>query len=165
MINGVDAFQNAIGRKILIENPSNYLRFVSDMDEPEFLVEIAQRSGCGLLLDVNNVYVSALNTGLDAIEFIQALPPLLVGEIHVAGYNEDEGGTGVLIDTHGAPIDDQVWSLLEKTLVHTGPKPVLIERDQNIPTFDELHKECARAQELLTGGAVEEEHHDRRHSI
>lgn len=142
---GVDAMQSALGRPILLENPSNYLDFASEMDEPDFLVEVAQRTGCGLLLDVNNVHVSAHNTGIDADAWIRAIPPWLVGEIHVAGHTPDPGGTGLLIDSHDAPVAEAVWVLLRSALEHTGPRPVLLERDGNLPEFDLLMKERCRA--------------------
>ena len=142
---GVDAMQSAIGRPILLENPSNYLDFASEMDEPDFLVEVAQRTGCGLLLDVNNVFVSAYNTGIDALAWIRAIPARLVGEIHVAGHARDTGGTDLLIDSHDAPVTDDVWSLLGCALEHTGPRPVLLERDGNLPEFGALMDERERA--------------------
>ena len=142
---GVDAMQNAISRPILLENPSNYLDFTSEMDEPDFLVEAARRTGCGLLLDVNNVFVSAHNTGIDSLAYVRAIPPSLVGEIHVAGHTPDAGGTNLLIDSHDSPVVEPVWALLQKTLEHTGPRPVLLERDDNLPEFETLMKERGRA--------------------
>lgn len=138
---GVDAMQTAVGRSILLENPSNYLDFPSEMEEPEFLVEVATRTGCGLLLDVNNVYVSAHNLGTDPRAWIDAIPPRLVGEIHVAGHSQDAGGTRLLIDSHDAPVAEPVWQLLAYTLAHTGPRPVLLERDGNLPEFSKLLEE------------------------
>ena len=139
MVARIDMFQSAIGRRILIENPTNYMKTTFEMDEPEFLVEIAKRAGCGLLLDVNNVYISEVNTGVDACAYIKALPSALVGEIHIAGFSPDfVQGDALLIDTHAAPVASPVWDLLEVALAHLGPKPVLLERDGNIPAFDEL---------------------------
>ena len=142
LANHIDEFQNTIGQTILIENPSNYLPFASEMDEPEFLSEVARRSGCGLLLDVNNVWVSAVNTGTDPHEYIRRTVPSLVGEIHIAGHTPDPAfGERLLIDSHAAPVCKDVWSLLEFALAHLGPKPVLLERDDNIPAFSELMAE------------------------
>ncbi|MBL4852734.1 MAG: DUF692 domain-containing protein [Robiginitomaculum sp.] len=150
MVARIDEFQTAIGRRILIENPTNYMRVASDMDEPEFLVEIAKRAGCGLLLDVNNVYISSVNVGIDAAQYIQALPTEIIGEIHIAGFDEDKNhGAALLIDTHSAPVSEQVWDLLDVALAHTGPVPVLLERDGNIPALSELLTEQARAQSAL----------------
>ncbi len=150
MVARIDEFQTAIGRRILIENPTNYMRVASDMDEPEFLVEIAKRAGCGLLLDVNNVYISSVNVGIDALKYIGALPPALIGEIHIAGFNEDKNyGAKLLIDTHSAPVAEPVWDLLDIALAHIGPVPVLLERDGNIPAFSKMMAEHTRAQTAL----------------
>jgi len=150
MVARIDEFQNAIGRRILIENPTNYMQAHFELDEPEFLVEIAKRAGCGLLIDVNNIYISQVNVGVDAKRYIKAIPPELAGEIHIAGFNEDEThGPNLLIDTHSAPVSEPVWNLLDYTLEHFGPKPVLLERDGNIPAFSELLTEHKRAQAAL----------------
>ncbi len=150
MVDRIDAFQNAIGRHILIENPTNYMRTTSDLDEPEFLSQIAERAGCGLLMDVNNIYISSVNTGIDAEKYIRAIPPKLVGEIHVAGHDEDLiHGADLLIDTHSAPVASPVWDLLKTALAHLGPKPVLLERDGNIPPFAELMAERHLATKIL----------------
>ena len=152
LVDGIDHFQNGIGRRILIENPSNYLPIRSEMDEPDFLVEVATRSGCGLLLDVNNLYISANNCGIDARAYIAAIPPVLVGEIHVAGYSLDEQfGEALLIDSHAAPVAGPVWDLLETALRHLGPRPVLIERDAELPPFAELMREREWADRLAAG--------------
>jgi len=152
---GIDCYQNAIGRRILIENPTNYLPFVSEMDEPEFLNEVAKRTGCGLLLDVNNVYLSARNCGIDARAYIQALSADRVGEIHIAGFEPDPHfGQRLLIDTHGAPVSEAVWELLKFAITHLGPRPVLLERDTNLPTYEILMLERRRAESLLSGRRV-----------
>lgn len=157
LVDGIDRFQNALGRTILIENPSNYLSFRSEMDEPEFLAETARRAGCGLLLDVNNVFVSAHNCGVDAQEYISAIPPELVGEIHVAGFSADENPeTELLIDSHGAAVADEVWRLLEFTLARVGPVPVLVERDANLPRFEELMTEVNYASQLIEQNSLEQ---------
>lgn len=150
MVDRIDEFQTAIGRRILIENPTHYMATNSDLDEPEFLVEIARRAGCGLLLDVNNVYISQVNVGVDAVRYVRALPPELIGEIHIAGFDEDPvQGKKLLIDAHSSPVSDPVWDLLDTALAHIGPVPVLLERDGNIPAFSELLKEHGRAQAAL----------------
>lgn len=146
LIRGVDCMQTGIGRQILLENPSNYLSVHSEMDEAGFLVEVARRSGCGLLLDVNNLWLSACNVGTDPHTYIRALPPALVGEIHVAGHEEDpQFSDRLLIDSHGADVADSVWELLDTALAHRGPTPVLLERDLNVPDFAELIGEAERA--------------------
>ncbi len=147
----IDEFQNAIGRTILIENPTNYMKAKTELDEPEFLVEIARRAGCGLLVDVNNIYLSERNTGVNAKDYIRAIEPELVGEIHIAGFHEDKVGSEVLlIDSHSAPVSEAVWDLLEYAIGHFGPKPVLLERDGDIPPFCELLEEHKRASQILT---------------
>ena len=156
LVDGVDRYQSAIGRRILIENPTNYLAFVSEMDEPEFLNEIAERSGCGLLLDVNNVHLSARNCGIDAEGYIERLSGERVGEIHIAGYEADENlGDALLIDTHAAPVSEAVWSLLDFALAHLGPRPVLLERDGKLPSFEVLMEERNRAAAALLRSPAE----------
>ena len=143
--------QVALGRNILIENPANYLALVSEMDEPDFLVEAARTSGAGLLIDVNNIYVTAHNCGIDARGYIDAIPPELVGEIHIAGHHVDENYPDqLLIDSHAAPVIAPVWDLLEHATSTYGPKPILLERDANVPPFAELIVERNLAQEILT---------------
>ena len=146
LVEGVDRYQGAIGRRILIENPANYLSFVSEMDEPDFLNEVAARTGCGLLLDVNNVYLSARNCDIDPPRYIEALSGDRIEEIHVAGYEADENlGEALLIDTHAAPVSEAVWELLDFTLARLGPRPVLLERDGKLPSFEALMEERRRA--------------------
>lgn len=157
---GINHLQEAIKRTILIENPSNYLPVVTEMDEPDFLVEVARRTGCGLLLDVNNVYVSANNCGIDPHRYITALPAELIGEIHVAGFSPDADlGDRLLIDSHASPISEPVWQLLEFALMHAGPVPVLVERDADLPAFDELMRERGRAHQLISGSARQKQIH------
>ena len=157
LVDGIDHFQNGIGRQILIENPSNYVPIKSEMDESDFLVEVATRSGCGLLLDVNNLYISACNCGVDARAYIEAIPAGFVGEIHIAGYSPDEHfGDTLLIDSHAAPVAEPVWRLLETALRHLGPTPVLIERDAELPPFGELMREREYAEQLAKGLGVED---------
>lgn len=151
LIEGVDHFQSALGRTILIENQSHYLTFKNDFDEPEFLVEVATRTGCGLLLDINNLYISANNCGIDPQRYIQALPPGLVGEIHIAGFTPDARfGDRLLIDSHAEAVAESVWQLLDDALAYLGPLPVLIERDANLPPIAALLTEKHRADAALS---------------
>ncbi len=150
LVEGVDRYQEAIGRRILIENPTNYLPFVSEMDEPEFLNEVARRTGCGLLLDVNNVYLSARNCGIDPERYIRTLSADRIEEVHIAGHEADENlGEALLIDTHAAPVSEAVWRLLDFALAHLGPRPVLLERDGKLPPFETLLEERRRAAAAL----------------
>jgi len=148
----IDQVQNSIGRRMLLENPSSYLAFAeSTWSEPEFLAEIARRTGCGLLLDVNNVFVSATNLGFSPQGYIDAFSLDLVGEIHLGGHDEDEDDHGrpLLIDSHGREVVDPVWALLDYTLDRSGPKPVLIEWDPDVPDWPVLEAEAARAATAL----------------
>ncbi|MFO1121828.1 MAG: DUF692 domain-containing protein [Hyphomicrobiales bacterium] len=147
----IDETQLALGRQMLLENPSSYLRFSdSTMEEPEFIAEIARRTGCGLLLDINNVFISAKNLGLAARDYLDAYPLALVQEIHLAGHDTvtDAGGT-VLIDTHGAAVDADVWQLYALAVERTGPRPTLIERDSNVPPLAELVAESQQAETIM----------------
>ncbi len=150
----IDQMQSALGRTILVENPSTYVTFDdSYIPETEFLAEAAKRTGCGLLLDVNNVYVSGVNQGFDPYAYIDAFPVEAVGEIHLAGHLEEiriPGGR-LLIDDHGSDIIEDVWALYAHALARTGPVPTLIERDNNIPALGELLAEAARADEIMLG--------------
>jgi uncharacterized protein (UPF0276 family) len=148
----VDEAQTALGRQILIENPSTYVAFEANgMVETEFLSELTLRTGCGLLLDVNNVYVCAVNHGFDAATYIDAFPAKHVREIHLAGHFEAEPNEhgGLLIDAHDSPVRDAVWALYEHALRRTGPLPTLIEWDNDIPDFETLRSQAHRAEELL----------------
>lgn len=144
----VDQVQSTLKRPMLLENPSTYLQFQrSTLDETDFISEIIRRTGCGLLLDVNNVYVSCINHQRDPLAYIDALPLNAVGEIHLAGFAEDTDSLGdrLLIDDHGAPIDNAVWQLYEKVLAHIGSVPTLIERDNQVPAFTLLLAEAQQA--------------------
>ena len=148
----VDEVQEVLGRRMLLENPSSYLAFAeSTRDEPGFLAEIAQRTGCGLLLDVNNVFVSATNLGFTPQGYIDAFPLDRVGEIHVGGHDEDEDdhGAPLLIDSHGREVADPVWALLDHTLARSGPLPVLVEWDTDVPDWPVLAAEARRARAAL----------------
>ncbi|WP_299419794.1 DUF692 domain-containing protein [uncultured Shimia sp.] len=149
----IDALQNTIGRQMMLENPSSYLAFdESTLSEPDFLREVAKRTGCGLLLDVNNVFVSATNLNYDPKQYIADYPLEHVGEIHLGGHDEDEDDHGkpLLIDSHGAPVVDPVWALLDHTLSHSGPRPILIEWDTDVPEWPILHAEAERAETALS---------------
>lgn len=142
----VSRMQDALGRRVLIENPSLYLPLTShDLDEVEFLKALVERTGCGLLVDVNNVFVSASNLGYAAEAYLDALPAEAIGEIHLAGHGVDEGGSALLIDTHGAPVAEPVWALYRRLIRRIGPRPTLIERDDDIPAFAALMAERDRA--------------------
>jgi uncharacterized protein (UPF0276 family) len=143
--------QEALGRQILIENPSSYLRYDhSTIDEWTFLVAVAERGGCGLLLDVNNVYVSAENHDYDAREYLDAIPRERVGEIHLAGHAVNRyGDRTILIDDHGGPVAEPVWALFEYALQRFAGIPTLIEWDSNIPELDVLLAEAGKAQRLM----------------
>jgi len=148
----IDQVQSSLGRQMLLENPSSYLEFAeSDMSETNFLAEIAARTGCGLLLDVNNVFVSATNLGYSPQGYIDAYPLEHVGEIHLGGHDEDADETGapLLIDSHGAEVVDPVWALLDYTLAKSGPKPLLIEWDTDVPAWSVLVEETKRADAAL----------------
>ncbi len=148
----VDEVQETLGRRMLLENPSTYLAFAeSEMPEVEFLEKIAERTGCGLLLDVNNVFVSAINQQIDPQSYIDAFPHAHVGEIHLGGHDEDtdEAGAPLLIDSHGRPVVDPVWALYAHTLGAGGPKPTLIEWDNDVPDWPVLAAEAARAAAVL----------------
>ncbi|KIV73936.1 hypothetical protein SZ55_1040 [Pseudomonas sp. FeS53a] len=141
--------QDALGRPIAVENPSHYLRLDGHaFDEIDFLAELSRRTGCGLLLDLNNVHVSAHNLGFDPLAYLDRFPAEAVVELHLAGYSEDANGP-LLIDSHDAPIDDAVWALHAHLMQRIGPRPTLIERDDNLPAFAELLTERARAQAQL----------------
>lgn len=159
----VSRAQDVLGRRLLIENPSHYLALSGhDYEEPEFLAEMARRTGCGLLLDINNVHVSANNLKTSAEAWLDALPGDLVGEIHLAGHAPDpEQGAALLIDTHGAPIDAAVWALYRRTIARIGPRPTLIERDEAVPDFSELMAERALAAAVLSDAIVPARHERR----
>lgn len=150
----VERVQERLSRRILIENPSRMLAFRGDSyAEPEFLAELARRSGCGLLLDINNVIVGAVNLGFDATDYIDRIDPALVFELHVAGHSveEHDDGARLAIDDHGSPVSEECWALLSRFLARSGPRPVLVERDNDIPSFADLAAEVARADCLAAG--------------
>ena len=148
----VDQVQEVLGRRMLLENPSTYIAFAETaMDEVAFLTEIARRTGCGLLLDVNNVYVSGTNQNYDPAGYVDTFPLHLVGEIHLGGHDEDRDDQGrrLLIDSHGANVVDPVWALYAQVIAKAGPLPTLIEWDNDVPDWPVLAAEAARALRLM----------------
>ena len=152
MSDSVEIAQATLGRRLLVENPATYLRFRhSAIAEPEFLAELARRTGCGLLCDVNNVYVTTQNFGLDARAYLAALPAAAVGEIHLAGHaRNDADGRTILIDDHGSRVAGPVWALYEDALERFGRVPTLIEWDTDIPPLAVLVDEAGRAERTLS---------------
>ena len=143
--------QDSLGRQILIENPTHYLALRDhSWSETSFLAELARRTGCGLLIDVNNVAVGAHNLAFDADAWLDAIHGDYVGEIHLAGHSLDGEGT-LLIDSHDEPVSDEVWHLYEQMIARIGPRPTLIERDGNVPPFADLLRERERAQSVIAG--------------
>ena len=150
-VENVDRVQMALGRPIMVENPSLYADLPGhDFSEAEFLTELARASGCGLLLDVNNVFVSAANLGFSAAAALDAYHGEFVGEVHLAGHSPDaDPASPLLIDTHGAQIADAVWSLYAALIDRIGTRPTLIERDHDVPTFEVLMAERQQAHDML----------------
>ena len=149
----VEIVQGALGRQVLIENPSQYLRFRhSSLTEAEFLKALVCRTGCGLLCDINNIFVSAHNLGLDATELLDAFPWSDTREIHLVGHAAMNlsDGTPVLVDNHGAVVAADVWALFDRALTHAGAVPTLIEWDTDIPAFPVLEEQVALAQAYIT---------------
>lgn len=151
IVDNVSRVQDVLHRPIAVENPSHYLRIDGhEWGEIDFLAELARRAGCGLLLDVNNVYVSARNLGFSAEAYIDAFPAHAVAEIHLAGHTQDAAmGAALLIDSHDAPIAAAVWTLYQRLMARIGARPTLIERDDNLPGFEALHAERDAAQAVL----------------
>lgn len=148
----VSAVQEALGRRILVENVSAYVRFAaSTIPEGEFVAEVARRTGCGILLDLNNAWVNAVNHDTDVRAFLDAIDPASVGEIHLAGYEATPDG---LVDTHGAPVCAEVWALYEETIARLGPVPTLVEWDTDIPALGALLAEAGRADAILARARV-----------
>jgi len=148
VVDKVGRVQDRLGRRILLENPSSYVTFVaSQIPEAEFLAEIARRADCGILLDVNNIYVSSTNHGWDPDAYLAAIPPERVGQIHLAGHSDH--GTH-LLDTHDHPVCEAVWDLYGKAIARLGPVSSMIERDDHIPPLDELLEELDRARRIAS---------------
>lgn len=151
VVANVAKVQDVLGRQISIENPSRYFAFAhSTLSEPEFLSELVRRSGCGLLLDVNNVVVSAHNLGLDPAAWLGTVPAAAITEFHLAGHavNDAEGGT-ILIDDHGSRVSERVWTLFQAAVERHGPRPTLVEWDTEIPALAVLLEEATRASSVL----------------
>ena len=154
----IDQVQNTLQRQILLENPATYIEFdQAHFDEASFIHEVITRSGCGLLLDVNNVYVTCVNHGRDPLAYINALPLHAVSELHLAGFAEDvdKSGQRLLIDSHGAPVDQAVWALYQQVLECIGPVATLIERDNQLPVFSELLAQARLADSYLLTAQVQ----------
>ena len=149
----IDPTQSVLGRRMLLENPATYVTFDdSTWAETDFLTEIARRTGCGLLLDVNNVFVSATNHRTDPRAYLAAFPLKHVGEIHLAGHEAEDLPDGpLLIDSHSRPVADPVWTLYAEVIARTGPLPSLVEWDNDVPDFETLIAEAARAGTILKG--------------
>jgi uncharacterized protein (UPF0276 family) len=146
----VDQVQERLGRAILVENPAVYVAFDSSLAEPQFLAELSRRTGCGLLVDVNNIYVSYCNVGLTIEGYLDTLPRSAVGEIHLAGHHVRRiGNAEIRIDDHGSAVRDEVWSLYRQAVARFGAVPALIERDSDIPALSVLLEEAAIADRIL----------------
>lgn len=147
----VDRLQERLGRQVLVENPSCYLGFAhSTMSEPEFLAELVRRTGCGLLLDANNIVVTAHNLRLDPAAWLDGLPASAIGQYHLAGHAvNDADGEPVLIDDHGSRVSEGVWALFDEIVRRCGPRPTLVEWDTDLPPLDLLLDEARRAAQAL----------------
>src|SRR5271168_3531250 len=159
----IDAVQNALGRTMLLENPSTYVVFAeSTIAETDFLREIARRTGCGLLLDVNNVFVSAANHAYDPYRYLADFPLEAVGEIHLAGFAEDsdDAGLPLIIDAHNSPVRDPVWALYAEAIWRLGTTPTLIEWDNDVPGWPTLLGEARRAERMMATEARSPERAD-----
>jgi len=147
----VEAVQERLARPILVENVSSYLQFPeSDIPEWEFVAEVARRTGCGVLLDVNNIWVNSVNHRFDPRAYLAAIDPRHVGEIHLAGFEAGEAG---LIDTHGTAVSADVWALFEAAIARFGPRPSLVEWDTDIPELEVLLAEARKADAILKRGS------------
>ena len=152
----IDRVQERLQRRMLLENPSTYLEFeASTMTETAFLREVLERTGCGLLLDVNNVHVSCTNHGRDALAYIRELPLAAVGEVHLAGFarDQDAAGAPLLIDSHGSPVDQVVWDLYARVTMKLGAVPTLLERDNDVPALATLLAEAHQADRIMSARA------------
>jgi uncharacterized protein len=157
LVRNIDDVQTVLGRQILIENPSHYLHIAGHTwSEIDFLTELTHRTGCGLLLDINNVAVSAHNLDFDADTWLEAFPASLVGEIHLAG-NSNDANLDLLIDSHDTSVSPDVWGLASRFLARNGMFPILIERDGALPEFDALMSERECAQTMLSLAELEKE--------
>ncbi|WP_153771869.1 DUF692 domain-containing protein [Labrenzia sp. CE80] len=155
----IDVVQETLGRRMLLENPSTYIAFEqSSMTELEFLTQIVERTGCGLLLDVNNVHVSCVNHERSAEDYLDAFPMAAVDELHLGGHapDEDDAGRPLLIDAHDRAVDDAVWRLYERVVDHWGPLPTLVEWDNDVPAWPVLMAEAEAADSILARRGKEE---------
>jgi len=162
VVQHIDQIQDNLNRSILLENPSTYLQFHDqEMTESQFLSEVVQQAGCGLLLDINNAYINAVNHNSSARNFINALPLDAVGEIHLAGHfkENDKQGKPLLIDSHNQPVSPQVWTLFEDVIERTGPISTLIEWDDDLPAFEELANEVMKANSRLSESNDRDKYH------
>jgi uncharacterized protein (UPF0276 family) len=158
----IDEIQATLDRRMLLENPATYLAFAeSTYAEDDFITEIVRRTGCGLLLDVNNAYVAATNHGCDPLRYIEACPLWAVAEVHLAGHarQEDDRGRPLLIDTHDRPVDAKVWALFEHAIARLGPLPTAIEWDGKVPAWPALKAEADRADAIMAAVARRERRH------
>lgn len=158
----IEQVQDQLGRQMLLENPSTYVAFAeSEMSEIEFLRQVVAHTGCGLLLDVNNVYVSATNQHYSAEDYLSEFPVEAVGEIHLGGHanDKDDNGGLLLIDAHDREVADPVWTLYENLIVQIGPRPTLIEWDNDVPEWDVLQAEAHRADAILANAVAKIESH------
>jgi uncharacterized protein len=161
VVDHIDATQQALGRRILIENPATYLGFsASTFSEPDFITEVVRRSGCGLLLDVNNIIVSAINHDFDGSGYLRALPLAATGEIHLAGHalKVDRAGRPLAIDTHDGPVQEPTWRLFDEAIRATGPVAVLIEWDSSVPAWPVLVEQSRMARDAMARAAQGERH-------
>ena len=152
VISHINQIQDTLGRQMLLENPSSYLAFdTSEMSEIDFIKKVSDATGCGLLLDINNVFISATNQNYDPYDYVNEYPLDRVGEIHLGGHDEDKDdeGDALLIDSHNAPVVDPVWALYEHTIAKAGIRPTLIEWDNDLPTWDVLANETRLAQDVI----------------
>lgn len=151
VVDNIKQVQDIVGRQLLVENPSAYMALVdTDIPEPEFLAKLVQQTGCGLLLDVNNVFVSGSNMGWDTGLYLDYIPAEAVGEIHLAGHTvKDINGTVFRIDDHGSAVSGEVWGYFEQLVNRIGARPTLIEWDNDIPAFDELMTEAQKARVIM----------------
>lgn len=155
VVEHIDLVQTALGRQMLLENPSTYVAFVeSTYSEIDFIAEVVRRTGCGLLLDVNNVFVASTNQQWDPVAYIEGYPLAHVREIHLAGHKReaDEKDRPLLIDTHDRPVDDIVWDLYGLAVRLAGPMPTLIEWDADVPAWTTLEREARRAESIMSAG-------------
>lgn len=162
VVEHIDQVQTALGREMLLENPSTYLAFAeSTYSEIDFITEVTRRTGCGLLLDINNVYVASINQHWEPSAYVDAYPLAHVQEIHLAGHTRDadDNGQPLLIDTHNCPVDDVVWELYAHAVTLTGPLPTLIEWDSNVPSWAELKAESDRAEAIMAATQPEATRH------